>query len=62
LVALSGRYPKKLPSKEFDRVFGLVPVFSVLRVYENENTRSALKIIASVEAGGSPLETNPAGR
>ncbi len=44
----------------FSVIFGLIFVFSVLRIFENENTRSAIVIEPSVEARAAPLETNPA--
>ncbi len=41
-------------------IFGLVFIFSALRIFENETTRAAIVIAPSVEAKAAPLETNPA--
>ena len=44
----------------FSILFGILFVFSSLRILENENTKTAIVISASVEAKAAPIETNPA--
>src|SRR3989339_126527 len=44
----------------FSILFGILFVFSSLRILENENTKTAIVISASVEAKAAPIETTPA--
>ncbi|MEI7904460.1 MAG: tetratricopeptide repeat protein [Candidatus Firestonebacteria bacterium] len=44
----------------FSLLFLLLFVFSAVRIYEQENTRSAIIVSPSVEARAAPLESNPA--
>ncbi|MCX5777195.1 MAG: tetratricopeptide repeat protein [Candidatus Firestonebacteria bacterium] len=41
-------------------LFGILFIFSAVRIFENENTKAAIVITASVEAKAAPIENNPA--
>jgi tetratricopeptide (TPR) repeat protein len=41
-------------------LFSILFIFSAVRILENENTKAAIVITASVEAKAAPIENNPA--